>query len=426
MRRRDFNGLLLGAVGCAAGRRSDMLPMDRLVIRMQPFGGDPAPLNALFAEFERRHGIPVVRQTLPNASDVAHQYFLTALEGGAGDFDLFVADVIWIQEFARAGWIADLSDWFPAERLARDFFPAVADAVTHRGKVYAVPYYVDVGLLYFRKDLIPEAPSSYLELEEAVESVRKRRPDLKGYLWQGKQYEGLVCNVFENVWGEQKGKPPSRTVLPEGGLKIDTPEAACALDRLRRWIERGISPPSVTSAAEEDCRRAFQRGAALFQRNWPYSWAEMEREDSPVQGRVGFAALPTRLGASGSGVLGGYQLAVNAHSPIFKREAVIALLKHLTSHRANLIHALHYGRNPPRRAVYRDPELIERAPFTAGLEALLENARTRPSTPYYSLFSDALQSELSAAVTGLRTPESALAGAQARLDHLTQGTEGAR
>jgi multiple sugar transport system substrate-binding protein len=391
---------------------------------MQPFGGDSAPLNSLFAEFERQHpGVTVVRQTLPNASDIAHQYFLTALEGEAVDFDLFVADVVWIQEFARAGWIADLSEQFPPEKLNRDFFPAVADAVTYRGRVFAVPYYVDVGLLYYRRDLVPTPPTSYLELEEAVERVRKVRPSLKGYLWQGKQYEGLVCNVFENLWGELPGSVPSGVGPRDETLQIATAEATLALGRMRRWIEQGISPHSVTSATEEDSRRAFQEGTALFQRNWPYSWGEMERPGSAVRGKVGFGPLPSTLGAPGAGALGGYQLAVNAHSPPAKRALVLSLLEHLTSHEANLLHALHYGRNPPRRAVYEDDRLRRHVPFTAALKPLLEVARSRPATPYYNLLSDALQSEFSAVIAGLRTPASALERAQRRLDHLTRSAK---
>jgi len=59
-------------------------------------------------------------ETLPNASDLAREMFVTALEGGADDFDVFAIDVIWAPEFARAGWLADLSAEFPDLKLALD------------------------------------------------------------------------------------------------------------------------------------------------------------------------------------------------------------------------------------------------------------------------------------------------------------------
>jgi multiple sugar transport system substrate-binding protein len=50
---------------------------------------------------------------------------------------------------------------------------------------------------------------------------------------------------------------------------------------------------------------------------------------------------------------------------------------------------------------------------------MVERARPRPVTPYYNLIADVLQSEFSAAVAGLRSPEEALKRAQRQVDHLT-------
>jgi multiple sugar transport system substrate-binding protein len=64
-------------------------------------------------------GIALEDEALPAGSDAARQFFLTALEGKADDFDVLGIDAIWTPEFARAGWIADLSGAFPPERLRR-------------------------------------------------------------------------------------------------------------------------------------------------------------------------------------------------------------------------------------------------------------------------------------------------------------------
>src|SRR5262249_45943122 len=145
--------------------------------------------------------VDVIAEALPNASDVAHQFFLTSLEGEAQDFDVLVADIIWTQEFARAGWIADLSNAFPGEAIRRDFFPGLADSALMEGKTFAVPWYVDVGLLYYRRDLAPGAPATYHQLEQFTLQALRANPRLQGFLWQARQYEGLVCNVLEAIWG---------------------------------------------------------------------------------------------------------------------------------------------------------------------------------------------------------------------------------
>jgi len=154
-------------------------------------------------------------------------------------------------------------------------------------------------------------------------------------------------------------------------------------------------------------------------RNWPYAWVEVEREGSPIRGKVDVAPLPSVRGEPGPGALGGWQLAVNARSAPNKRAAAAALIAHLTSPESNVALALAYGRNPPRRSAYQSAQLREQAPHISALHALLERARPRPLTPYYNLLSDVLQSEFSAAIGGVRSPESALRRAQRQIDRIT-------
>ena len=401
----------LALLACRGPRPVD--PDRPLVLVYQPLGTDPRPLDRLLDSFRAEHpGVRVKAQLIPNASDLAHQYFLTALGGGSTDFDVLVVDVIWVPEFARAGWIADLGDELSPEELRRDFLPGPAEAVIVDGRVFAVPWYVDVGLLYYRTDLVPRAPRTYRELEASAREAMARDPSVQGYVWQGRQYEGLVCNVFEALWGH------GGQAMRGGRLVLDTREAADALAYLRRLVASGISPPSTTSAAEEETRRAFQSGRAAMMRNWPYAWSEAQAGDSPIRGKVAIAPLPTVSGEPGPGALGGWQLAVNAHLPPERRRLAARLVRHLTSLQANLELALAYGRNPPRRAAYEDPAIARQAPFITALGPIFERARPRPVTPYYELLSDALQGEFSAAVAGVRSPEEALARLQARIDHV--------
>ncbi len=231
-------------------------------------------------------------------------------------------------------------------------------------------------------------------------------------MWQGLQSESLVCNAYETIWGF--GGPPAS---PDR-VELDTPAARDALALMRTLLVSGISPPSVTSMGEEEARRVFQAGAAVFMRNWPYAFAELQGKGSPVRGRVGVTTLPTARGGPGHGALGGFQLALNARSPEWKREAALALIAHLASPEANFMLAAHYGRLPARRSTYDDPRLVAVAPGVAALFPAVLHALPRPVTPYYPLIDDALAAELSAAITGVRSPEESLARAQAAVDHL--------
>ncbi|HZX94839.1 MAG TPA: ABC transporter substrate-binding protein [Myxococcales bacterium] len=406
--------LLLCAAACSRTRAPADAPLT-VVFRHQPLWADPAAFQTFLARFHGENpGVQVRAETLPNGSDIAREMFVSALEGGADDFDVFAIDVIWAPEFARAGWLADLSAFFPQQGLRAQFLPAAAEAASLEGRTYAVPWFVDVGLLYYRKDLVPRAPRTYAELERFARAAMERQPGVAGFLWQGRQYEGLNCNFFEAGWGH--GAPQA----PEGRILLTTAAAEAGLRWLRGTLDSGLSPRSVLSSAEEETRRAFQDGRAVFLRNWPYVWAQVQAPGSPVRGKVGFAPLPTATGEPGAGALGGWLLAVNAHAPEARRRAAVRLVSYLTSHAAELELALHYSRLPARRAVYDDPRLREEAPFIAALFPLAAAALPRPVTPWYALAGDDIQGELSAAVAGLRSAGEALGRAQRFVDHLEE------
>jgi multiple sugar transport system substrate-binding protein len=405
--------LALGAEGCTLSAAPNERPSGpiRLVLKLGSLG-DPAPLGRLIGAFERAHpDVRVTIERLPSAAGSVHQYYVTALEAGTTDFDVLLVDVVWVAELARAGWIADLSRAFPPDHIRREFLPGPTSVVLIEGGTFAVPWYMDVGVLYRRTDLVPTAPKTYGELV-AVAARQARGRQMRGYLFQGLQGESLVCNAFEAIWGHG-GLPVSPAVID-----LDTPAARDALAYLRALLTSGVSPPSVTSMAEEESRRVFQSGAAVFMRNWPYAFFDAEQRGSAVRGRVALSALPSVGGEPGPGALGGFQLALNASTPAWKVEAAHALLAHLTSVEANVLLALAYGRLPARRAAYDDPRVVAGAPAIAGLLPMALHALPRPVTPYYPMIADTLAAEFSAAITGVRSPAEALRRAQALADHL--------
>ncbi|MFL5452526.1 MAG: extracellular solute-binding protein, partial [Myxococcales bacterium] len=259
-RRYLVSALFLASFACSRGAR-EAQPSGpvTVVLEHQPLWGDPAAFHASLERFQRENPDIVVRtQTLPNASDVAREMFLTALEGGADDFDVFAIDVVWAPEFARAGWLADLTGAFPPSRLRAEYLASTVEAVTLDGRIHAVPWFLDVGLLYYRTDLVPRAPKTYAEMQSFARAALARDPALAGYLWLGRQYEGLNCNVFEVIWGH------GGDLLRGGRIALDTEAARAGLAFLRDAIASGLSPRSVVASAEEETRRAFQDGRAVF------------------------------------------------------------------------------------------------------------------------------------------------------------------
>lgn len=445
----------LGLATSACGDRPEQTAgPPTIVFKHNRFFGDPGAFDALMREFEAQHpGIRVRAEALPSASDEQHQFYVISLRGGSADFDVLALDVIWVAEFARAGWIADVSHLLAeeesSERLlptdeessesvlpadeessarllpveeessasllsagdgSNELFEASLDAVTYEGRAYAVPWFVEAGLLYYRKDLLArhgfEPPRTWEELAETALTIvaQEADADLHGFVWQGRQYEGLVCNALEYVWSA------GGDVLRDGEVVLDSAENRLALEFVGSLVPRGVSPEIVTTATEEPSRYIFGSGRAVFLRNWPYAWTLFEQPGSPVQGQVGIAPLPYFEGHSSASALGGWNLGINAHSR-YPEEAA-AFVRFMTSPEVQRTLSLQYGLNPARRDLYSDPELLVAQPHLEVLREALDTAHSRPVTPYYAQLSQVLQSEFSAVVTGLEPPSKALADAQ--------------
>ncbi len=349
-------------------------------------------------------------ETLPAASDEQHQFYAINLAAGSADFDVFALDVIWVAEFARAGWLRDLSHLLPASQHD-EFFRGPIEAVTWDSRIYALPWFMDAGVLYYRKDLLARyklaPPKTWDQLADASRHIAGRER-VYGFVWQGKQYEGLVCNTLEYMWSN------GGHVLRDGRVVLDSPNNRKALAFQRDLIASGVTPEFVSTLTEEPAREIFGRGKAVFLRNWPYAWQLFEQPGSAVRGKVGVSALPHFTGGESAATLGGWQLGVNRHTK--HPQAAEQLVRFLASRAAQRQLALAYGYNPPRRALYQDDELLAAQPFLGELRAVYEHARPRPVTPRYVRLSQVLQSEFSAALAGLKSPTQALADAQRQIE----------
>ncbi len=359
-------------------------------------------------------------ESLPWSTDEQHQFYVINLDGGGPAFDVMMLDVIWVPEFARAGWLLDLTASLPPAELAAHF-PAALEAGTYEDRLWAVPWIMNVGLLYYRADLLARyglrPPETYEELVTQVRRIQagERNPRLDGFLWQGKQYEGLVVNVVEGLWANG-----TRLLDGEGTLFPDPARAEETLAFLRMLIETGVSPPWVTAGDEELTRRAFGDGRAIFLRSWPYAMDLFELPDSPVRGKVGIAPLPRHAhGARGVGATGGANLGVDRRTR--HPEAAVALVRFLTSGVAEKIMAAGVALNPTRMALYHDADLLRAHPNLPRIHSLTVAARPRPVTPYYLMLSSTLQPELSAVLVNVKTPRDAIGQARRKVEYMLQG-----
>jgi multiple sugar transport system substrate-binding protein len=404
------SALLLLALGCAGSHEEQ----DRQVVVFKhgKLAGEERAFGALLREFEQRHpGLTVRDELLPSSTDQQHQFYAINLEDRHVPFDLFAVDVIWVQEFARAGWIRSLDEH--VSKAARSaFFPAAIEAATFEDALYAVPWYLDAGVLFYRRDLLERygvaPPRTWSELIDSTERILQGEgdPRLKGFIWTGKQYEGLVCVALEFIWGR------GGTLFAEETGPTQT-HAADALAFMRELITSGVSPALVTTADEETARHLFGDGRAVYMRNWPYAWSLLQEQDSQVRARVGLTRLPAFSGRESVAALGGWLLAIprTARHP----EAAAELLRFLVSSDVQRRMAIQLGYKPAYRHLYQDPDLLRVQPWLTDLYPVYESARPRQVSPYYLILSQLVQPELSAALVGRKSPQEALQTARRQI-----------
>lgn len=342
-----------------------------------------------------------------NADDVRAQ-MISNLQARSDRYDVLNLDVVWTAEFAAAGWITPLdAGQFPLG----GFLKPVVETGTYQGRLYAVPYVTNTGLLYYRKDVLQRAhvspPRTWADLARLAATVAPRY-GLKGYAGQFLPYEGLTVNYAEAV------QSAGGQILTDGGTRpaVQSPAAGQALSFLVDGVRQGWIPKEALGFDEESSRKAFQAGGYLFMRNWPYAYDLAQAKGSKVAGEVGVEALPGPDGP-GAGSLGGSNLAVSSYSEHQKTaRALIQFLTSLDNERQVLLQGL----LPPVWAqLYTDPALERRFPYLPVLRQSLLASLPRPVTPDYDQVSLAVAATVHDAMTLSQPPSVAAARLQREL-----------
>jgi len=391
--------LATGAASC--GGEKDTRPV--ITYSGSAVGSQGETVRRQIARFQKLHPEFVVRvQPSPDDATQRHQLFVQWLNAHVGDPDVLELDVIWTSEFAAAGWIRPLDEYAP---VRSDFFPAAIEANVWDDRLYAIPWYVGVGLLYWRTDLLDHAPRSLDELvSQAERGMREPGGPPYGFVWQGARYEGLITTFVEYL-----GAFGAEIMDDSGRVVVDSPRAISALTFMRDEISRShIAPPEVLTWHEEETRFAFQNGNAVFMRNWPYAYSLLsDSSQSRVAGKFAVASMPAADGGRPTTALGGAELAINAYSE--HPDIAWKLIEYLTAPEQQLERAAATGDYPTRRALYDDPRLVRALAVPLDqVRAAIESAVPRPVTPIYTELSGLLQVQLHRALTGQASPADAL------------------
>ena len=404
-------GAVIGAQGASA---------QSLAISCGAVGVELELCKAGVEEWSKKNDVEVEIVSTPNSSTERLALYQQILAAQGDDIDILQVDVVWPGVLAP-----HLVDLRSVNGNAGDgHFKALIDNNTVDGKLLALPWWTDAGVLYYRTDLLEkygfEPPKTWAEMTEAAQTIMKEEraagdEDLWGYVWQGKSYEGLTCDALE--WVDSYG---GGTIVGEDGeVTINNPKAVAALEMAASWVG-DITPEGVLNYDEEAARGVFQSGKAVFMRNWPYAWALAQSDDSRIKGKVGVVALP-KGGEDGShtGTLGGWNLAVSKYSR--NPEQAVDLAMFLTSKAQQKARAISSSYNPTYPELYADEEVLEANPFFGTLEETFTNAVARPSAivgDKYNRVSSQFWSAVHGVLAGQQEAGPALAGLENSLNRL--------
>ena len=366
------------------------------------------------------HQVRVVATPAEDAVRLARYQDLLAV--GATELDVLEIDALWVGRLAE-----HLTDLKPLIGGAESGFlePLIRND-TAGGRLVALPWSLDLGLLYYRSDLLARynlhVPQTWSELQDAALRVQEAQrlfgnAGFWGLIWAGGEDEALTATALEWIASQGGGT----LVAPDGAVTANNPKAQFALQRAADWV-RGIAPESVIKAGEPDTLDRFRSGQACFMRHWSSVWDALQRAATPVAERIGVAPLPKGDGGGGAAsTLGGGQLAVSRYSRHPQESADLML--YLTAEAVQRRRVIEAGLNPTRVGLYADPQLRAARPLLADLVEVLPGLVARPSTAaaaQYSDLSQAFAAAVRAVLSAEQTPDAALAGLQATFDALSQ------
>ncbi|NES13772.1 MULTISPECIES: extracellular solute-binding protein [Micromonospora] len=297
---------------------------------------------------------------VPGGSRAERDSMVERIKNGA--VDIVNLDIVDVREFAKEGYIKEIS--LPT----RTYFPAVERA--HRvaagsGRYWAVPFNSDVGMLFSRvttgldtrQPLLPQVIRR--DTRGVARFVGQLLPDTEN------DTEPFVVNVLEHALSVDPG-----ILDRDGRVAEDLVRWQDALSPLRTAIQHN---DVVRARNEEETRDLFEAGLTHM-RNWPARYRGLRSQ-------VALLPLP-------SGILGGQSLALVANAA--NVDASLRFIEFATSAAAQRVAAAH-GLAPALTHVYDDPSLLQAMPYLEAVKSALEQAIPRPTHRHYRDFAAAVR-----------------------------------
>jgi len=323
-----------------------------------PVGKSHTRDKMLVAQFQKDTGVKVKLVPHPVDSGASYAQLARTFSSRSSAFDVVMLDVVWPGAFAP--YLVDLKSSLGKE--AKQHAAGIIKNNTIGGKLVAMPWFGDFGILYYRTDLLRKygyksPPKTWAQLGAMAQKIQDgeqaSNPNFYGFVYQGNAYEGLTCDALE--WLASSG---GGHFVDNGKASIDNPRAVSMMNLQRSWVGK-ITPRGVTTYQEGEADQAFGAGNAAFMRNWPYAYAKSQT--GPVKGKFDVTVLPHTGKSPSVGTVGGWQLGVSRFSK--NQGAAIELVRYLTSASVEKFNAIFNTNVPTIPKVAADKAVRKANPY---------------------------------------------------------------
>jgi len=369
--------------------------------------------------------------------NVLRQRITTDIATLGGQFDVMTIGTYEVPIWAAQGWLVPLED-LPSEYDVDDVLKPVRDGLSHDGTLYALPFYAESSMLYYRTDLFQEAgidmpdQPTWDQVREWAAAIHDLDNGVYGICLRGKPGWGenmaflsTLVNTFGGQWFDMEWRP-----------RLDD---QAWHDAVTFYVDlmRNYGPPGATT-------NGFNENLALFSTGRCGMWVDAtvaagmlyNPEQSTVADRLGFAQAPVASHPKGSNWLWSWALAVPTSSDA--ADAAKEFVTWATSKEYIELVAEEEGwvSVPPgtRRSTYDNPSYTEAAPFAEAVLRAIETADPIETTanpkpysgvqyagiPEFQAIGTQVGQMMAAALSGQMTVDQALQSAQTSTERTMQ------
>ncbi len=355
---------------------------------------------------------------LPPVATDQYSKFVTAFRSQSPTPDVVHIDVTWPSQFATPGWLAPIDQYVSASYL-NQFWPSAQNVAKVNGKLYGIQRYMDIGMLYYRTDLVQKyggtVPTTRDEMQAMAQKIiagEGAKGIQHGYLMPGKKIEAIVDEWLELIWGA------GGSIGTPGNLQVSGSTQVEALQYMHDLIYTlKLAPSDTDTYAPNDILALFKNGQAPFMRNWVFAYAIANNpSNSKVAGKVGVVPTLATTGQTGHGCTGGWVLAINAYSQ--HKDEAWKFIDYMLSKDTQTSLAMNAGLISSRPDVVSDPTVQAKVPYFKQLSTILTGGMNRPQLKSYNQFTTPLQAAINGVLSNQGTPADALNSVQPQVSSL--------